>query len=243
MSGHSHWATIKGKKEIADKKRGQSFSKTLRMISVAVKEGGDPETNSKLLLAMERAKELNMPKETIERAIKRGAGELKGQMLEEFVYEAYGPGKIAILIEGITDNKNRAINEIKNILETNNGKLVASGSVKWMFERKGCIVIDSELQNEDLGDKEKLELKVIEAGAQDLLWRDNYLDIYTKIEDLEKVKKNLEDQGIKIDSSSLDWIAKEEIEVKEEEKKACQKLFEALDESDEVQEIYSNLKL
>jgi YebC/PmpR family DNA-binding regulatory protein len=243
MSGHSHWATIKGKKEIADKKRGQSFSKTLRMISVAVKEGGDPETNSKLLLAMERAKEFNMPKETIERAIKKGAGELKGQILEEFIYDAYGPGKIAILIEGITDNKNRAISEIKKILEANNGKLVASGSVKWMFERKGCIVIDSELQNKDLGDKEKLELKVIEAGAQDLLWRDNYLDIYTKIEDLEKVKKNLEDQGIKIDSSSLDWIAKEEIEVKEEEKKACQKLFEALDESDEVQEIYSNLKL
>jgi YebC/PmpR family DNA-binding regulatory protein len=243
MSGHSHWATIKGKKEIADKKRGQSFSKTLRMISVAVKEGGDPETNSKLLLAMERAKEFNMPKETIERAIKRGAGELKGQILEEFIYDAYGPGKIAILIEGITDNKNRAINEIKKILEANNGKLVTSGSVKWMFERKGCIVIDSELQNEDLGDKEKLELKVIEAGAQDLLWRDNYLDIYTKIEDLEKVKKNLEDQGIKIDSSSLDWIAKEEIEVKEEEKKACQKLFEALDESEEVQEIYSNLKI
>jgi YebC/PmpR family DNA-binding regulatory protein len=243
MSRHSHWATVKGKKEIADKKRGQSFSKILRMISVAAKEGGDPETNSKLLLAMERAKEFNMPKETIERAIKRGAGELKGQMLEEFVYEAYGPGKIAILIEGITDNKNRAINEIKKILEANNGKLVASGSVKWMFGRKGCITIDSELQNEDLRDKEKLELKAIEAGAEDIDWRNNLLNIYTKSEDLEKVKNNLENQGMKIESASLDWVAKEGKEVDEEDKIACQKLFEALDESDEVQEIYSNLKV
>ena len=243
MSKHSHWATIKRKKEITDKKRGQAFSKALRMISVAAKKGGDPKINSSLHLAIEKAKEFNMPKETIERAVKKGSGELEGEFLEEVLYEAYGPRKIAILIEGITDNKNRAFNEIKKILEENGGKLVTSGSVKWMFERKGCLIVDCKSQIEDLKNKEKLELMAIEAGAEDIYWYNDVLDIYVKIEDLEGVKKNLENQGIKIDSSSLDWIAKEEIEAKEEEKMACQKLFEALDESDEVQEIYSNLKL
>ena len=243
MSGHSHAKTIKHQKEITDKKRGQIFSKMARVISVAVKEGGpNPETNSKLRLAIETAHSYNMPNENIERAIKRASGEIPGEKLEEVLFEVFGPGGIAIIIEGITDNKNRALGEVKKILEQNQGKLIAQGSVKWLFERKGCITVNIKNQISNIK-KEELEMMVIEAGADDIYWRDDILDVYTKIEDLEKVKKNLEEKGIKIESSSLDWAAKEEIEVGKEEKKACQKLFGALDESDEVQEIYSNLKI
>jgi len=244
MSGHSHFKSIKYKKEITDKKRGQMFSKISREISVAAKEGGgDPEFNPQLRLTIEKAKSVNMPTDNIERAIQRGIGKLEGVKLKEVLFEAYGPGGIAVIVEGITDNKNRTLGEIKQILNQNNGKLVGEGAVKWMFERKGCLVVDCKLQIEDLKNKEKLELISIEAGALDLYWHNDVLDVYTKIEDLEKVKKNLEEKGIKIDSSSLDWVAKEEIKLDEKQKEACQKLFEALDENEAVQEIYSNLKL
>jgi len=235
MSGHSHWASIKHKKGAADEKRGKVFSKISKMISIAAKQGGgDPEANSKLRLAVEQAKQANMPKDNIERAIKKGTGELEGEKLEQVVFEAYGPGKTAIIIEGITDNKNRTLSEIKQILNQNKGKLADEGSVKWLFERKGAIIINKE-------NTEELELIVIEAGAEDINEHDKFLEIYTKPEDLEKVKKNLEEKGIKPESVSLDWVAKENIENKEKE--ACEKLFEALDNNDAVQDIYSNLKL
>jgi len=244
MSGHSHARTIKHQKNITDQKRGQMFSKMARVISVAVKQGGpNPGTNSKLRLAFEMAKEANMPKENIERAIKRASGEAEGEKLEEVLFEAYGPGGIAIIIEGITDNKNRTLGEIKQVLNQNNGKLVGEGSVKWMFQRKGCIVVDLKLQSEDFKNKEKLELMAIEAGALDIYWHDETLDVYTNTEELDKVKKNLEEKGIKIDSVSLDWVPKEEIALNEKIKEACQKLFDALDEDEAVQEIYSNLKI
>ena len=251
MSGHSHAKTILHKKQITDAKRGKIFSKLARQISVAVKEkGSDPETNSALRLVIEKAKGFNMPKDNVERAIKRGTGALEGENLEEVIYEAYGPGNIAIIIEGITDNKNRALGEIKQILTQNNGKLAGEGSVKWMFERKGVITANREQQTEN---KEELELKVIEAGAEDISWRNaaqedeprqgrDILDIYTKPEELEKVKKNLENQKIKVESASLDWIAKDTKDLSEKDRKAAEKLFFALDESETVQEIYSNLK-
>lgn len=243
MSGHSHAKTVRKTKELSDKKRGQIFSKMARVISVAVREGGpNPETNTKLRLAIEMAKSFNVPKENIERIIKKSIGEGVSEKLEEVLFEAYGPGGIAIIIEGITDNKNRTLNEIKQILTQNNGKLVSEGSVRWMFERKGCLVIDLKSQKDDLKEKEELEMIAIEAGAEDIYWHDDFLDVYTKIEELEKVKKNLEEKGIIIESVSLDWVPKEMVEVGEKEKLACQKLFEALDENDAVQEIYSNLK-
>lgn len=244
MSGHSHAKTIRREKGITDQKRGQLFSKIARVISVAVKEeGANPETNNKLRVAIEQAKGVNMPKDNIERAISQATGGDQEANLEEVLFEAYGPGGIAIIIEGITDNKNRALGEIKQVLSQNNGKLVGEGSVKWMFERKGCIIVDLKLQIEDLQNREKLELIVIEVSAEDIYWHEDILDVYTKIEELEKVKKNLEEKGIKIESASLDWVAKEEITIDEKTKEACQKLFEALDESDSVQEIYSNLKV
>ena len=233
MSGHSHWATIKRAKGAEDAKRSNAFSKMARLISIAAREGGNPESNSKLRVAIEQAKEFNMPKENIERAIKKGTGELTGETLEEFVFEALGPSGIALIIEGITDNKNRALGDIKQILNQHNGKLAGEGSVKWMFERRGCIVVEKK-------NKEEIELQAIEAGAEDIKEKDDFIEIYTKPENLEQVKKNLEEKGIKIDSASLGWAAKEEIEANKE---TAEKLFEALDENDAVQNIYSNIKL
>lgn len=244
MSGHSHWAGIKHKKGIEDKKRSNIFSKLSRQISVAAKEkGGDPETNLSLRIAIEKSKEFNLPKENIERAIKRGTGELEGEKLEEILFEALGPGGVSIIIEGISDNKNRAMGEIKQILSQNNGKLAGPGAVKWMFERKGLIIADFKSQIEELKDKEKLELKAIESEASDIYWENDILNIYTKPEELELVKKNLEEKKVKVDSAGLEWSAKEMIELSDKEKDSCQKLFEELDELDAVQEIYSNIKL
>lgn len=213
-----------------------------RVISVAVKEGGpNPESNPKLGVAMEMAKKLNLPKENIERAIKRGTGEeAANEKLEEVSFEAFGPEGIAIIIEGITDNKNRTLSEIKQILNQYNGKLVGEGAVKWLFEKRGVIIIN--LDSQAPKTKEELELMVIEAGAEDVRWYDNELEVYTKPEDLEKTKKKLEEKGTKIDSTSLDWVAKEEVSLSEDKKEACQKLFDALDENDSVQDVYSNLK-
>src|SRR4030042_4272967 len=227
MSGHSHWASIKHKKGAEDQKRGKIFSKLTRQILIAVKErGSDPETNPTLKIAIEKAKEFNMPKENIERAIKKGSGELGEEKLEEIIFEAYGPGGIAIIIEGITDNKNRALGDIKQILNQNGGKLVGEGAVRWMFERKGAIVLDLKMQDEDLKNKERLELLAIESGADDIYWHEDILDVYTKTEDLEKVKKGLEEKKIKIDSSSLDWVAKEMIALDQNQKTEAEKLFE-----------------
>jgi len=243
MSGHSHFKSIKHLKAITDAKRSQAFSKLAREIEVAVKTGGkDPNFNPKLRLAIEKAKDLRMPTENIERAIKRGTGELTGQKLEEVIFEAYGPGGVAIIIEAISDNKNRTLGEIKQILNENGGKLIGEGAVRWMFEKKGCLVINTENQKTKF-QREELELSIIEAGADDIYWHSNNLiNVYTKPNELEKVRKNLEEKGIKIESFSLDWVAKETIEVKEKEKELCEKLFESLDENDAVQEIYSNLK-
>lgn len=238
MSGHSHFKTVKATKDANDAKKGKIFSKLGRVITIMVKEGGkDPLTNAKLKAAIDKAREFNMPKENIERAIKKGAGELAGETLEEISIEGFGPGGIALIVEGITDNKNRAINEIKGILSQLNGKMAGEGAVKWMFERKGVITIECEDQK-----KEELELMAIEVGAEDVRYEDSILYIHTKPEDLEKIKKALEDAQLKIESSVLGWIAREDVAVTDREKEASQKLFEALDENDDVQEIYSNLK-
>jgi len=243
MSGHSHAKKIRHQKEITDQKKGQMFSKIARLISVAAKEGGpNPETNSKLKVAIEEAKKFNLPKDNIERAIKQATGGGEEANLEEVLFEAYGPSGIAIIIEGITDNKNRTLGEVKQVLNQNQGKLVGEGSVKWMFERKGCITLRITNQYKSTN-KEKLEMLAIEVGAKDIYWHEDILDIYTKTEDLEKIKRALEEKGIKIESASLDWVPKEEVSLDEKTKEACQKLFEALDELDSVQEIYSNLRL
>ena len=240
MSGHSHAKTVMATKMANDAKKGKVYSKYGRLITITVKEGGgsgDPEKNSKLKAVIEQAKSANMPKENIERAIKNGTGELAGESLEEFSYEGFGPGGIAIVIDGIADNKNRTLGEIKSILNQNNGKMAGEGAVRWMFERKGVIAVSGAGKN-----KEELEMLAIECGADDVKWFGEQLDIYTKLEDLEKVKKALEGKGIKVESASLDYIAKEEVTISEKEKEQAQRLFEALDDNDSVNEIYSNIK-
>ena len=220
------------------------FSKMARVIWLAVKEGGiNPETNSKLKIAIEKAKGFNLPRENIERAIKQATGGGEEANLEEVFYEAYGPGGIAIIIEGITDNKNRTLGEIKQILSQNNGKLVGEGAVRWLFEKRGVITVIFASQASSIKGKEELELAIIEAGAEDVRWYGDDLEVYTIPGNLEKVKKILEEKGIKIDSFSLDWVAKETVDLDEKQKEACQKLFEALDENEAVQETYSNIKL
>jgi len=236
MSGHSHWKTIKYKKGAADAKKGQAFSKLSREITIAAKEGGGDATfNNKLRMVVEKARSVNMPAENIERSIKKGTGELEGGSLESVIFEGYGPGGVAIIIEGITDNKNRTFNEIRQILNQNGGKMVGEGGVQWMFERKGIITVNHE-------NKEDAELTVIEAGADDVANDQEFLEVYTKPEDIEKVKKNIEEKGLKIENASIGWVAKENLAISETDKKACERLFEALDGSEDVQEIYSNFK-
>lgn len=236
MSGHSHFSSIKHKKEANDAQRGRTFSKLTREIIIASRFGIDPETNNRLRVVIEKAKSMNMPKDNIERAIKKGSGETEGARLEEVLFEAYGPAGVAILIQGITDNNKRTLGEVKQILNQYGGKFVESGSVKWLFERKGVIEVSAAGIV-----KEELELKAIEAGAEDTLWHEEMLEIYTKPEDLEKVKKLLEAGGVKIDSAGLGWVPKEEIKAEEKNQEACQRLFEALDENEAITDVYSNL--
>jgi YebC/PmpR family DNA-binding regulatory protein len=243
MSGHSKWSQIKHKKAVTDVKKGKIFSKLARMISVAAREGsGDPNINYKLRMIIDKAKAVNMPSDNVDRAIKKGTGALEGVKMEEFTYEAYGPGGIALIIEGITDNKNRTLSEIKHLLSSQGGKFAETGSVSFLFQKKGVIIIN----NEEKADKESLELKAIDAGAEDLKWRDeNILEINTRPEDLEKIKTILkqEQADIVIESSSLDWVPITEISVEDEKiKKQIEKLMETLDECDDVNEIYSNYR-
>jgi len=245
MSGHSHAKTVKRVKDANDARRGKIFSKMARLISIAAKEGGDSETNSKLKQAIEVAKNVNTPKENIERAIKKGTGELEGDILEEVCYEVLGPGGVSIIINGITDNKNRTLLEVKQALQKYNFKLAGEGSVKWAFDQKGIVTV--KIQYDDRTDNEEsLELLAIESGAVDIQTREyekeKYMEIITKPEELEQVKQDIANQGVNIDSTSLDWIAKEKIEIDEKLTETCEKLFLDLDDNDAVQAIYSNLK-
>ena len=238
MSGHSKWSQIKHKKAITDARRSKIFSKLAAMISIAVRKGGkDPESNPSLRLAIEKAKEFNMPKENIERAIQRGSGELAGTKLEEITYEAYGPGGIGILIKTITDNKNRTAGEIKKILNENDGKLAESGSVSFQFEEKSFLTIAKNDFSEDLC------LSVIEKGMEGFEEREEEIIIFSQPKNFSSLKQFLEEKNVKILSTGLEPVAKQKQEVDQEIKKKLEKLFEELEEQNEVEEIYSTLKV
>lgn len=237
MSGHSHFHNIKIKKGAEDAKRSKIFSKLSKELSVAAKDGGSDITfNAKLRSAVEKAKSMNMPSDSIDKAIKKGSGELEGFSYEEFLMEAYGPGGTAFIVEGITDNKNRTLGELKLILSQKGGKYVNEGGIKWMFEKKGVISVDASGKN-----KEEIELSAIEAGADDIDWDENTLYLYAQPEDLEKTKKSLEENKIKTESAALEWVPKETMDVDEETKEKNQRFFEALDENEDVQNIYTNI--
>ena len=240
MSGHSHAKTVMAGKMANAAKKGKMYSKYGRLITIAVKDGGgsgDPTKNSKLKAIIEQSKKVSMPKENIERAIKKGTGELAGEALEEVSFEGFGPGGIALIVDGITDNTNRTLGEIRSIFNQNNGKMAGEGAIRWMFDRKGTIIVKLEGKT-----KEELEMIAIEAGADDVKWLGEDLEIYTKPEDLESVKKILEEKGLTIESSSLGYVAKEEVTISEKEKEQAERLFESLDDNEAINEIYSNIK-
>jgi len=243
MSGHSHARTVRHQKEASALQRGATFSKMIKILTIAVKESGpNPETNTKLKMAIERAKGFNMPKDNIERAIKNAAGGADVQNLEEVSFEAYGPGGIAVIIEGVTDNKNRTLNLIKQALNQGGGKLAQEGSVRWMFDRKGIIIVDTNLQTDPSKNKESIEMTAIESGAEDIRQSDNILEIYTKPEEVQIIKSTLETKGIKIESGNIEWIAKDEITLEGSDKESAQRLFDSLSDNEDVQDTYSNLK-
>lgn len=238
MSGHSKWSTIKHKKALTDAKRGKLFSKISRMISVAVKEKGpSPDTNLGLRLALEKAKEANMPADNVQRIIKKYSGG-EGEKLEEVQFEGYGPGGIALIIDAITDSRNRTSQEIRHLLSSHGGSLGTPGSVLWMFDRKGEIVVSLNGKNRD-----EAELAAIDAGAEDVEERGDRLAVLTKPEELARVRKQLEAQGFAVEKAALDWRPKQSVSVSDQNaQKQVDALFEALDDSDDVQEVYTNLQ-
>lgn len=239
MSGHSKWAGIKHKKALADAKKGQIYTKLIKEITVAAREGGgSPETNSSLRTAIARAKEENMPLDNIERAIKRGTGELPGITYETVFYEGYGARGVAIMIETLTDNKNRTTAEIRNIMSKKGGNLGGGGSVSWMFTKKGYILIEkSEAQEEDL-----MSI-VLEAGAEDMKSEGKNYEITTSVQDLEKVKQALKDKGVKWQVAELTMIPSSTVKLTGNDAKQILTLVEALEDHDDVQHVYANFDI
>lgn len=239
MSGHSKWSQIKRQKGAADLKRGNIFSRLTNAIILAARNGGDPSANFQLKMAVEKAHTASMPKENIERAVKRGTGEIEGAKVEEILYEGIGPSGVGILIEAATDNRNRTNSEVKNALSSGSGKLTGSGAVAYQFERMGKFFID--LEGNDI---EKLELNLIDTGVSDFEEQDGILSVYTKPNELEKVKKELEIQGIKIKNPFLTWEPKNMINISDKsDAEKILKLMEVLENLDDVTAIYSNFDI
>lgn len=238
MSGHSKWANIKHRKGAQDAKKANVFTKMARLITIAAREGGgDLDMNFKLKMAVDKARAANMPKDNIERAIKSGTGELKdGTVIEEIEYEAYGPGNVAMIIKVATDNKNRTVSELKHALTKGGGKMVPNGSVSFMFNRSGVITIP--LEGKDI---DELELQAIDAGAQDVELGEEVLVVYTKPDELQKTRDKLDGMGVEIENAELAYVSTQDAEVDEKQKESYERLYDALDENDDVQEIYDNL--
>jgi len=243
MSGHSKWATTKRKKAAIDAKRSKIFTKVAKLITIVARDGksGDPNTNPSLRLAVDNARAVSMPKENIDKAIKRGLGGLEGgAQLEEITYEAYGPNGVALMIECLTDNKNRALGEIKAILNKAGGSVASTGSVSYQFKKMGQIIIDESantLKNDDL------EMAIIESGAEDFSNEDKVYVVTTAFQNLNQVKKTMEDAGIIVESAEAAQIPGSYVDLQEEKKMAIENLIESLDDLDDVNNVYSNANL
>jgi YebC/PmpR family DNA-binding regulatory protein len=237
MSGHSKWASIKRQKGTTDAKRGQLFTKLGREISVAVREGGpDPNLNARLRLAVQRARESNMPMENIERAIKKGSDRNDGAALEEIIYEGYGPNGAAVYVEALTDNRNRAAAEVRNVFTRAGGSLGESGCVSWLFDKRGVVTVSSsEIDPDEVG------LVAIDSGADDVQVTDGVVEIYTPPGSLEAVRQTLEAASIPIQAAEVEMIAKTELDLGEKEALSVLKLLDRLEELDDVQKAYTNV--
>jgi len=236
MSGHSKWSTIKRQKGVADARRGQLFTKLAREIIVAVRESGDnPESNFRLRLAIQKARDNNMPLDNIERAIKRGSGQAEGAILVEMVLEGYGPSGVAILVQALSDNRNRTLQEVRNIFTRQGSNLGEAGCVAWLFDSRGLITVETNGK-----DAEELALEAIDAGAEDVKIENNYVEIYTKPTELEKVRGALEANNITVASAELSMVPKSTVEMEEKAALQTLRLLDKLDELDEVQHVSSN---
>lgn len=238
MCGHNKWSQIKRQKGVNDAKKSKAFAKLGKVITLAAKHGGEVEMNPTLKLAVDKAKAVNMPAENIKKAIKKGTGELAGGAIEEILYEAYGPEGTPLIIEATTDNNNRTVSEVKHILSKNGGRLGESGSVKWMFDRFGYV----EITRTPEMDVEAVELSAIEAGAEDVVVLESVVVVYMKPEDFYRVKSEIEKQDLAIFESGFEWKAKEKHQADAELAGKIEALFEALDEQEDVNEVYSNLE-
>jgi YebC/PmpR family DNA-binding regulatory protein len=236
MSGHSKWHSIKHQKGVTDARRGQLFTKLTREIIIAAREGGgNPDTNFRLRLAIQKARDSNMPMDNIDRAIKKGSGGGEGGSLSEMVLEGYGPGGIAILVSGLSDNRNRTIQEVRSTFTRHGGNMAESGSVAWQFDSKGIITIEAA----DV-DSDELALSAIDAGAEDVKVESEVVEVYTVPEDLMKVRQALEKNGVKITSSELQKIPKQMVQLDEKAALQALKLLDKLESIDDVQNVYSN---
>lgn len=239
MSGHSKWATIKRKKAATDAARGKVFTKVIKEITIAARiGGGDLAGNPRLRLAVASAKASNMPQENITRAIKKGTGELEGVHYEEITYEAYAPHGVAVMIESVTDNRNRTVAELRHLISKYNGNLGESGSVAWMFERKGVILVAKENHILD----ELMEV-VLDTEAEDLTDEGEYFEVITSVDKFEKVRKAIEEKKYKIENASLQFVPKDSIALDEKGTEDVIKFIEAIEEHDDVQNVFTNADL
>ena len=238
MSGHNKWSSIKHKKAKEDAKRGKVFTKIIREIIVAARDGGgDPDLNPALRNAVNKATSENMPKDNIERAIKKGTGELEGVNYEHIMYEGYAPGGVAMLIEAVTDNKQRTVAEVRHILSKHNGSLAEKGSVSWNFTQSGTILVAKEELDED-----EFMMIALDAGAEDFSQEDEFFIITTNSKELYNVVHGLEKQGIKIDSADLEYVPQNTVPANDNASQVI-KLIEALEELDDVQNVYANFQI
>ncbi len=236
MSGHSHWSGIKYKKAIADAKRGKVFTKIVRRLMLAARTGGgDPDSNLELRYAMDEARAANMPKDNVERAIKKGLGELDGAAFEPVVYEGYGPGGVALIVEGLTDNRNRTAAEVRKIFERHGGNLGESRCVSWMFDRKGVIAVEAGGVDED-----ELMMAVLDAGADDMRRDGEHFEIITEPAALHKVKQAVEEGGYKVAAGELRNVPKTVVDLEAEGARKVIRLIDALDDQDDVQTVSAN---
>ena len=239
MSGHSKWKTIKHKKAATDAKRGKIFTRLGREITIVAREGGgDPDVNFNLRLAVDRAKSANMPKDNIERAIKRGTGELKGEDLADVMYEGYAPNGVALLIQVLTDNRNRTVADVRRVLTRQGGALAEAGAVAWQFERKGYIAIALD------GIDENIIFEVaVEAGAEDVVFGGDMIEVYVELADFQAVRQALKDKGVNFETAELSMIPKTTMQLEEKETLRVMGVIEALEELDDTQQVYSNLDI
>jgi YebC/PmpR family DNA-binding regulatory protein len=238
MSGHSKWSTIKRKKGAQDAKRGKIFTKIGRELEIAAREGPDPDVNFKLRLVIEKARQANMPKDNIERAIRRGAGLEKGRALEDLTFEGYGPHGVAMLVHVTTDNRNRSVAEVRSTFSRHGGNLGESGCVAWLFEPKGYITI---AVNDS--DPDELAMVAIEAGADDVTVASDLVEVFTTPEDFQAVRESLQGQGLAVDSAELAMIPKSLAQLGQKEIFQAMNLVDSLEELDDVQQVYSNLDI